>query len=208
MTTIWRKKSKKTERLIPTKVQHCPQFKIPETHLKRKKFQSQFILTWLQHQYCTFMATLLLWLSSAVLRMCSGLPRLDHAQYDQTPGSLLMSVQLSLIMQNRSCSLNLSVYPPLQISVGSNSGSLWRLIGERAHWFGGWGWGEGHVWTHGALCMSYVALNLEVQCPLWTTHFLYWCSAGPAPLSSFVCVLVTVQPSYGSIKLPKERKCG
>lgn len=50
-------------------------------------------------------------LSSTFLRICSGLPRLNLAYYDQTT---LMSTQLSLIMQDRSCSLKLSLFPPSQ----------------------------------------------------------------------------------------------
>lgn len=166
-------------------------------------------------------------LSSTFLRICSGLPRLNLAYYDQTPSqSTLMSTQLSLIMQDRSCSLKLSLFPPSQISVGPNSGSLWRVIGERAHWFGGLG--EGHVWTHrregeGArerghvwhVCMYGGWLGSAASLrnpPKTSTHFLCWCwrcSVGLMPRSSSgVCSVQGPNISYGFIKAPKERKCG
>lgn len=155
-------------------------------------------------------------LSSTFLRICSGLPRLNLAYYDQTPSqSTLMSTQLSLIMQDRSCSLKLSLFPPSQISVGPNSGSLWRVIGERAHWFGGLG--EGHVWTHrregeGArerghvwhVCMYGGWLGSAASLrnpPKTSTHFLCWCWRCSALL---VCVLFRVQTSVmASLKLLK-----
>lgn len=138
-----------------------------------------------------------------------------------------VSAAFSNNARQESCSLWLSLFPPPQISVGSNSGSLWSMISERAHWFEGLGkvmyglTGErereqrsegSHVCMYVCIC---VAVDLEMQPPSWTlsrtsTHFLcwfWWCSAGPAPLSSFVHVLFRVQTSYGFIKLPKERKC-
>lgn len=123
---------------------------------------------------------------------------------------------------------------PLSFSTSTNIRGLKQwVIMKHDQWKGPliWGAGEGHVWTHrrerareqrsegSHVCMHVcicVAVDLEMQPPSWTlsrtsTHFLcwfWWCSAGPAPLSSFVHVLFRFQTSYGFIKLPKERKCG
>lgn len=87
-------------------------------------------------------------LSGTFLRICSGLPWLSQAYYDQAPSCCtLMSTQLSLIMQDRKAAAQSSLFFHLpKYFWGSNSGSLWRVISERTHWCGGLG--EGHVWTH------------------------------------------------------------
>lgn len=86
-----------------------------------------------------------------------------------------VSAAFSNNARQKSCSLKLSLFPPPQISVGSNSGSLWRVISERAHWFGGWGkvmyglTGEREREREGKgaravmyVCM-YLAVDLEAQ---------------------------------------------
>lgn len=138
------------------------------------------------------------------------LPRLSLACSDQTISpSTPISTQLSLIMQGRKAAAWSSLFsPPPQISVGSNSGSLWRVIGERAHWFAV-GLGESHVWAQEAereskrsgrhvcmcVCVSFggtLGSAAVLTNPSKTsTHFLCRhsrCLADLAPLSSFVCV--------------------
>lgn len=134
------------------------------------------------------------------------LPRFSLACSDQTISpSTPISTQLSLIMQGRKAAAWSSLFsPPPQISVGSNSGSLWRVIGERAHWLG-----ESHVWAQEAereskrsgrhvcmcVCVSFggtLGSAAVLTNPSKTsTHFLCRhsrCLADLAPLSSFVCV--------------------
>lgn len=117
------------------------------------------------------------------------------------------------------CSLKFSLFPPLQISVDSNSGSLWRVISERAHWFGGLG--EGHVWTHrrerereGKYRSMYVWRQtwkfFVAQAPLQNIHpfpplVLKVLSRPNA--SELFCVRIN-NNSYDLINVPKGRKCG
>ena len=87
-------------------------------------------------------------LSSTFLRICSGLPRLNLAYYDQTPSqSTLMSTQLSLIMQDRSCSLKLSLFPPPQNIRGPKQ---WVIM-KSDQWKGPLIWGAGGKVMYGLI---------------------------------------------------------
>lgn len=126
---------------------------------------------------------------------------------------------LSNNTKQKSCSSKLSLFPHPHISVGSDSGSLWRLISERAHWFVGLG--EGHVWARrrgrkskrGQSCM-YACSKLGSAASLRnpskaSAHFLHWCwrcAAGPTPLSS--SVQSPNNNCYSLLKAPKKRKWG
>lgn len=131
-------------------------------------------------------------------------------------------------MQGRKAAAWSSLFSPApQISVGSNSGSLWRVIGERAHWFAV-GLGESHVWAQEAERESKRSGRHVCMCVCVFWGYAWKCSGPHEPLQNIhpfplpaltvlsrpgtsqlfcVCVLFTVQASNGFIKLPKERKC-
>lgn len=164
-------------------------------------------------------------LSGTFLRICSGLPWLSQAYYDQAPSCCtLMSTQLSLIMQDRKAAAQSSLFFHLpKYFWGSNSGSLWRVISERTHWCGGLG--EGHVWTHrreregeskrvrGSHVCTYVSRlgsAASLRNPLQNIHpfpplvLKVPCRSDASPL----CSVQGPNNSYGFIKAPKGRKCG
>lgn len=107
--------------------------------------------------------------------------------------------------------------------MGSNSGSLWRVISERAHWFGELG--EGHVWTHrrergkakgwGKSCMYVWQQTWKCSAPQESLQNIH-----PFPLLvlkvlsrclwALLCLFCCGpnNNSYSFIKVPKGWKCG
>lgn len=87
--------------------------------IKVKKLSGNAVLP---HNTPPTMAIFLQWLNSTFLRICSEAPRLDLVLYDQTASHVRAA--FSNNGGQTSCHLKLSVFPPPQISVGSNTGSL------------------------------------------------------------------------------------